>query len=305
MRHWRTVVVLFVVIALVLIGDSISTRWLQHRKDLFNQLLDNLRQLGVTATIRSKEPDWIRPFKKYLPERVIEIFLVKECSVTLTGDKVTKQSLSSLRQLPKVTALIFTDTPNIDDDSLAALTELYSLEHLWVNGTRLSGVGFVHLQALPNLQSILFDNNALTEKGIEQLVSMKPTIQAFDVVLDSVKANGFELTGQDGSKSIKVGDLITVRGSFFSNHFVPKDVNVIVYRMQLREVEGGATSDLMEFSGIPTTDEKQGYRFNITSKEGIQYPGKYRVEVDFYIPKRNSGQPAVGVTLGSSEFEVK
>lgn len=305
MRRWRAMVILLVVIAFFLISYEISSLWLEHRQERFNLFVDSLKDQGVKVNIRTQEPDWIGPYKKYLPARVIELCSIKQTRVTLAGDKVTRKSLECISQLPNVTALTITDAPNIDDDSLAALSEVKSLEELCVDGTRLSGVGFIHLQNLPKLRAITFGKNTLTEKGIEQLLGMKPFISAFDVVLDSVKTHGFELTGTQGSKSIIVGDFLTIRGSFSSTHFVPNNVKVIVFRTQFRDIEGGQTRDLIEIEGTPTTEDRGVYRFNVSSRVGIQHPGRYRVEVDFYVPDNVNGRLAIGMTLGALEFEVK
>ena len=300
MRRWWPVLALLAIFVLVLISFGLITLVAENRQERFNQFIESLTQQGVIVTISSHMPNWIGGYKKYLPASIVDLLTIKETKVELTGDKVTKHTLACLAQFPNVTTLVFEDTSNIDDDSLALLSEIKSLELLILNGTRLSGEGIVHLQNLTNLRLIAFGKNELTEKGIEQLLSMKTDIRADEIKLESVKPLSLEVTDLHGSKSIKSGELLTIRASFASTHFVPKFIWVNAHR----KIDSDQSEGFQSFPGTHSTYEKGVYQFTINSEKVMQKPGRYRVEVSFFVTELYD-RLAIGMKLGEVEFEVK
>jgi hypothetical protein len=180
----------------------------------------------------------MRPIADDLPESVVRWFSTPESNVTLEGEKVTADSVVQCLQLPTVRRLYFYDTPNINDVALKPLADVQSLEALGFRNAQVSGEGFPSLEQLPKFNRVFLKKCPLTEAGLEHLLKCARIEIAGDIHLESIKLGSVEVTNRNGSKTIKEGELITVRGSFISHRFVPFSV----YMMGGWWFDGGALS---------------------------------------------------------------
>jgi hypothetical protein len=260
------------------------------------QLLEfvcELQKQGISTWIRHIEPDWIHPIAPYLPQSVKDSFDALESDVTLRGEKITANSVVECSKLPNIRSLSFVDTPNINDAALVSLAAMKSLRFVSLENTGVTGEGFPSLADLPGFERIGI-RGRLTESGVERLLACGPVVINEAIRLDSVQLQGVEVTNVDGSKSIKEGDRIAIRGSFISSRFSP--IKAHINWISVDSIDVSAASDVKsEANGI--------YSFRINPFVRGLRVGRHKIGVSV---KLQIGSYVYGLAdLGEVEFEVK
>lgn len=87
----------------------------------------------------------------------------------LPGNPITSTGMDQLRNLSKLRILNVSFCPEIDDEALAKISALASLEDLSAQDTRVTDAGLIHLFDMPRLKNVTVLGAAATPRGLRAL----------------------------------------------------------------------------------------------------------------------------------------
>lgn len=176
---------------------SLASRLLEPLTRYINP--DFLLPVHVVRT-RYLEAPSLKAGAKYTSADVIEPIsqLSGIRSLSLTHTEVTNKDIARLAKLPDLASLdlhmtkmhegavpglanmqlksLQLNRTSIDDDSIAALSSMTSLEHLDLTRTKVTDAGLEHLESLPNLRKLVLRRALVTKAGYLAFQQAHPAV---------------------------------------------------------------------------------------------------------------------------------
>ena len=160
-RFVRSYAVRITIGLLLIAGVQIYVLWPTARIRLLERrIADQVRSLGGKAGFVYRGPEWLRPYRRYLPH----YFRIE--SISLHSDHVPPPFFVELKSLPCLEVLDFHDL-EISDIDLVHVAEIRTLEWISLAKTKITDDGLEHLKPLTKnrnfLQLDLTDTNVTAE----------------------------------------------------------------------------------------------------------------------------------------------
>ena len=144
---------LLAVLAIGLLGNSISCGWAAEPNVEQAKAVAEIQKLGGKITIDKNNPG--KPVT----------------AVRLMDTKVTDAGLEHFKGLRHLQSLELGNT-TITDAGLEHLKSLTQLENLDLRGTKITDAGLEHLKGMTNLQSLYLSGTNVTDVGLEHLAGL-------------------------------------------------------------------------------------------------------------------------------------
>jgi hypothetical protein len=95
----------------------------------------------------------------------------------IEGAAITNRGLGSVNALPNLRRLYIHNCSSVDDDSMACLAGIGTLEELEIGNAHVTDAGLRQLKGMSRLRRLSFDRTDVTEAGIADLQRALPNCQ--------------------------------------------------------------------------------------------------------------------------------
>ncbi len=293
-KRWRKFRLLVICIGLIAIAIVCGQIWNENQNLRQALLISELRAADIYITSKPVPPGWLKPLISYLPKRLIEAFQIDEFRAATSGLKIASETLEKLARLQSLTDVSLHGVI-ARNEGISALTRARSIRKLSISGTSLSQNDIQTIATLPQLEELTLGNVHLTESDIDILLGMKHVTKVLlvDNAIDLVTGLQLEVIGPGGSTDIKVGDIVTIRGTFQSNKIKPVAVTVSCLP------PGHSSKGLYAETSVKDPGNGQ-FQFSITAKQKVELIGYYSIRLGF----QTNGRPQVYFGIEGEKFAV-